>query len=879
MANIFNNYPTVTHSPPQFTARCNSLWHAKQYDEYMRCALTGVYEDEDGDLRQVFVDLDQHYLLDEQEVTIRHDLDSVIGISRHILVDGPLLVWSVPRTGHELTTSIYLQYAGLNGNDGVPYHRIPNFELGTFGPRHSLRVFFPKLWGTEHTRPYLTTEKEREFWYSNGFRKAICTLATQAIASEFPATLETEAARAKKKNGQMAWGTKMVDEQYVPLLADQIRYEITADDALSPEDVEWASEFFFMHTIRGVKQAYVHDLDGADAERTLQRLFQDGSLTFDADQRGEWWVDVGVEVTSDEGLCLQWTTGGHQRLVEMALGVEERIAERVTRMSCAKYYRDTSGHLPGLSGFRLEPGSRASGPHRAIYLQAYTTDKAVVYNPDGTHHAKFVTGTEALGPTQPPLSMQGLYKIYEQARTLNPAKARLEIRVPLEHASGALVDIVERDIRDSLCAFETADWWSLRLVRLCACGQVLTLQGKGMSQHRFMPEALLLTAACIWLVNSLHARPEDGPASRQLMRAILPLTEVERDRPSIIETAAYNPNRRAEWVYEDEESGADEPVPLLPYHPYGYYFLRRIRLEEKGIPRLLAGGNGLSSPSYKYFFDGNVLSEIIRKFSRSGVVEKGDVAVERSTTNKRPTAKYSSRTGRPEPALFTLSSRQITLNPMSHDDGSDLEDRTTPTPAENVDDIDAFVSHLWRQMVSDIKSKSPNPRGQTLPSYLRLDNVERQSADEQPFKNLRLGDLFHAVWYKNAMKDEWERSFNWILPPLGYKMSSSCQNYRDCEYHKLWLRVLEANSNNREAVSAIRKEFWGRIRQWEWIPDAQADRLWKTSTTGSRKKGYSRFPEVESDSAAPHIYLHSTAIPEFDEDALMGNNTGHVDAH
>jgi len=57
-----------------------------------------------------------------------------------------------------------------------------------------------------------------------------------------------------------------------------------------------------------------------------------------------------------------------------------------------------------------------------------------------------------------------------------------------------------------------------------------------------MPESLLLTAACLWLTNSLYAWPEDGPAACELMRAVLPITEANED----MEIAAYNSRRHTE---------------------------------------------------------------------------------------------------------------------------------------------------------------------------------------------------------------------------------------------------------------------------------------------------------------------------------------------
>ena len=69
------------------------------------------------------------------------------------------------------------------------------------------------------------------------------------------------------------------------------------------------------------------------------------------------------------------------------------------------------------------PSIRASRIDGAVYIQAYTTNKVVVYNVEEGHHAKHLTTAEALGPWQPPQTLNGLYTIYEKAQTHNPLKA------------------------------------------------------------------------------------------------------------------------------------------------------------------------------------------------------------------------------------------------------------------------------------------------------------------------------------------------------------------------------------------------------------------------------------------------------------------------
>jgi len=83
---------------------------------------------------------------------------------------------------------------------------------------------------------------------------------------------------------------------------------------------------------------------------------------------------------------------------------------------------------------------------------------------------------------------------------------------------------------------------------------VLSLQAAGLSGHRFLYQSLLLTAGCVWLVNSLHAWPDNGHVFQELMQSILPLTEINGVGGVMVESAAYSPNRRAEWMFLGDEA-------------------------------------------------------------------------------------------------------------------------------------------------------------------------------------------------------------------------------------------------------------------------------------------------------------------------------------
>ncbi|KXN84275.1 hypothetical protein AN958_12781 [Leucoagaricus sp. SymC.cos] len=839
MPGLYSQDPIVSHNLRKFNARCNTYHKRKDDDAFIRCALTGQYHDND-EPKQVFIDVHRSRLPSSHPINVKRDIDSALGISPDI----------------------------LTGCD-IDYHKLPNFEFGTFGTRHAIIFVFPRLWTRERTsrsQSYMT-ERERAFWYERGLRPALEEISFM-YASEWPATYETEVIRAQKQNGQHAWTSKMLPAKYIHGLTDRIRQQFSQNPMNDPEDVAWASDFFVLHIIRGVKHATSHDLTFDDAYSHLDLLFTDSQLAEDAGTRGEWWIDIGLELQSAEGMCLQWTTSAHCHIVQQALQISENHAKRITKITSSKYTRDYASHLTEISGFHITPGTRAQGPFEAAYVQAYTTDKSVVYNTDGSHHAKFLTSKDALGPKQPSKLIKGIYTIYDKARKKNPSHARLEVRVPYKHATDVLLDVDLDILRDCVYAFHIRDWWNFRIIHITACSQTFDLQESATALLRFMPESLLLTAACIWLVNGLHARPEDGPASRDLMSAVLPVAEADDVDQDVL---AYNTCVRPPWQHEDEESGSDrEPVARVPINPFGCVFLRRIKVKSVEAPRVRFGGPDMSFSSFKFWFDGFSIEQVKAKYQRSGIVDSAVVARVRSTLNKHHTTEYFSLMGELEPHLFSLSIQGYTLPPIDLHAGSDTEDRQSPQPLE--DNIDKVMSDIWRQFVKDTMSKSPNMKGITNPSYLRLTDVQRSSANEDPFRHLRLSEVFRAVYYKNGNENQWQLAFNWLFPDIGFKTTRKTQTYHTCTYFKQWMHIIETNAKNPKLITAMRNAFWKRLREWSWVPHTGSDRMWNTSANKPSGSPYTRWPPSETRAPAPLILLKGGTTPSFphvDEDSNL----------
>ncbi|KAG6871947.1 hypothetical protein C0995_014638, partial [Termitomyces sp. Mi166 len=745
MRRVYNRgLPRVNHSLRQFVERGTNLWENNpgNPEPFVQFTLTGEFPTDDG-CCQAFVDPIQNIVTPHHELSISRDYDSVLGLSPIIMVEDNISVFTVPHPTFALKSGVHVTHPVIFDDieRDVDLHKIPNFEWGKFGPRHHLHVFFPGLWTPERSKsrqPYQTNERERAIWYDLGLRPAILELLGENLAQEWPASYETEEIRARRVRGGHSWSTKIIPEDIVPRLADKIRSHLTLyNNGLDTEEHEWASNFLILHTIRGTKGMTWHQPDPRSADEAFQRFLRSSRLTRDVFTIGEWYIDVAIEISSDEGACLQWLTSTHNLVVQQALLIDDYNAARITDLGSSKYSRDMVSHLTAISGFRIAPGPAAEGFFRVKYLQAYTTDKAIVYNVDSGHHAKFLTVREAMDIEQPTPTISGLHTIYDRATMHNGSNARLELRVPFEFAAHALLEFDPAIIKRCLCIFSRKEWWGFRILRLQAASSVLSWQASAEPELRVHEQALTLTAACVWFINGLHARPEDGPAARRLMDAALPVDEGDEVAAENLAYRRSLPQRRIvyrndreagdedeEEVSDEEEDGRGSRFGIVTHIPDGCVFFRRIKFAD--APRFRIGGPTMAEGAFHFWFR-MTIEAIESKYVKTGIIDKEVVRRIRSTTNKGRLPRIINWNDDPLPDMFNIGAPGQTLPPPVHDDASDVGDAGTPPPQQTVN---TFVSNLFRTFVANVKSKSPNPRGSTTPSYLKINDVERLSSDE-----------------------------------------------------------------------------------------------------------------------------------------------------
>ena len=402
-----------------------------------------------------------------------------------------------------------------------------------------------------------------------------------------------------------------------------------------------------------------------------------------------------------------------------------------------------------------------------------------------------------------------------------------------------------------------------RAYRLLGISNALMIQGSGPPKFRVKREALLLTAACVWLVNGLHARPDDGPSSRSLMKAVLPLTD---DDDHLV--LAHIPRGRR--VGGDDDDGADENESDseefdagTPCYPYGAIFLRRImvgNIESIPVPRMRgqSGSPFLSPAAFQYLFKKSE-EEIQQEYSTVGILPSNATRSKRPSNKARCTPTYATQVthdGAPEPALFDLAERGYRLPPPPVDDGSDNESEVDPGDgAFGSRGINQDITRLWRQFLVDVLHKSPNPRGAGSESYCKLTPAQRLEVQEDVYKSTDLSQVWNACQWRVARNNEWERAFGHLFPPVGHETPGNVQNYRQCLYYRYWKQALD--DADKDSAEAIRQSIKDRVSGLAWLPDAAQDKMWPTSVAGRGR--FNRYPPG-STGPAPRIILREEPV-------------------
>ena len=357
------------------------------------------------------------------------------------------------------------------------------------------------------------------------------------------------------------------------------------------------------------------------------------------------------------------------------------------------------------------------------------------------------------------------------------------------------------------------------------------------------PEALLLTAACVWLLNGIHATPEEGGSWRQLLgRILVTYPKNGTDRDIMVSTRGLCPENDNET---DSDSTNEEAV--VPVAPHGVVFLLPLKVGIRHpVPRFQRVfrntlGSMFSPAACQHIF-GALAEDIGTKYFTKRSFR--EVNPERVRNRRRITRPVTPPDDTPPPPIFNLTARGLSLIEVPRDEGSDMEvdgERESDGSDAGFDDndsshlnLDELLTKCWIQLLVDLTQTSPNHKAANRPSYCHLSEDARAKVNEKTYSDLHLSNYFRMCRWKRATHDDWNLAFKWLFPPLGLTHTSRAQNYKSARYLTQWNDV-KARTEDEQDFTRIRGEIKRKFDKLKWIPTATCDRIWKCS---SNAKGY-----------------------------------------
>ena len=325
--------------------------------------------------------------------------------------------------------------------------------------RNELRIFFPRLWIPKEREHHSIRDNEIRLFYQHCMRPALVDAMPQGRGDDLPPTYDAELFRARARNGQLVFSGRVLGVESVNELGDRFREKIE-EACFQGHGLEWAKDFFFLHQIRGTKNARPHD--PTDARTRLTEFLHENGLSQDIlrANREDWFRDIGLEISSDIGDSLAWRTDSHPHLLHDIFQIPMRHATKMTTMGSSKYFRDYTSHLTQVAGCRVRPGAR-NGPFEIRRMQAYQTDKALTANPgEGRgYHAKHVALSQLMDSRHPDF-LNRLYQLYESAgHEGSTSHARIEARVSYLFHKDIFPEDLEIEWEKYLVAIPTDVWW------------------------------------------------------------------------------------------------------------------------------------------------------------------------------------------------------------------------------------------------------------------------------------------------------------------------------------------------------------------------------------------------------------------------------------
>jgi hypothetical protein len=395
--------------------------------------------------------------------------------------------------------------------------------------------------------------------------------------------------------------------------------------------------------------------------------------------------------------------------------------------------------------------------------------------------------------------------------------------------------------------------------------------------------ALLLVAGCCWLLNALHATPDLGSSSRQLLCAILPHiprdeatddvlimrigrrtatgeevvgqrrrflynVEVDRDdRPPIEHGNGFQP-------YPEPEFGATTDTVVACLH--GMIWTREFLHDLlHSVPQMAPSPDGyIDAKSFEYLWGARFADYALR------AVSIGSFKIHKNRTRTKvvqPT--YVPTPQEEHELLFDLGERgRAYIQPSANPFGIDtLENETW----------NERLTRIYRQWISDIIRMMPNQRGQQNPTHSKLSVTAR----EQPTEALFLVDNIALIVRKAHWRIRDAKQLKIVTDRLFPKVPTPRprdQNYKNARYYFMWNHFL---ANNTATIGLRAQELIAaRLSTLRWLPLVPSDRIWLTGR--KHFPGKQSSPNIGTNDIAPSLLC---VAPVWEEPAVSRYTSSH----
>ena len=333
-----------------------------------------------------------------------------------------------------------------------------------------------------------------------------------------------------------------------------------------------------------------------------------------------------------------------------------------------------------------------------------------------------------------------------------------------------------------------------RSSKLWSATHLLSQMNREAIEVRKHDHSLLLLAALIYFVNSLHSRPDDSSYGRGLCRAIFPTT--------------FDPSPYLLYRQQND----DEPVP---YGIGGVMYLRPIALQPDASTIRFIQFRRMSDQVFKFAL-GCEREETTMYLFRHRLPQRSHepgYVPQRKGFTKRRTVDKDQEVVRQFPEF------EGTLEEVTIDNSEGIE------VLEETIDIGECLENILQQFASDIMQKVGNPKGESkVVSYSPLAQDRRRLLSIEDIDTLHLGSLFSQVQWRLATYNEWQTTISRLFPDINHREPISVSHFLTCRYYLTYKELIfKLPADRRKEFNATLRS---RISKLTWLPSTKADRLW-----------------------------------------------------